>query len=89
MVLVQLCVMKPTCLPTYELDFYKDLSFGSKSKSDAGNKKGNTFMFLVIFTTHVLNCVTLKCISIIVVIFFNIHSDPGTETLFGHHSLWR
>lgn len=38
-------------------------------------------MFLVIFTTHMLNCVTLKCVSISV-IFFNVHSDPGAETLF-------
>ena len=81
--------MKPACLPTYESDFCKDQSFGSKSKSEACNSKGNTFTFLVIFTTHVLNCVTLKCISISVVILFSLHSDHDTEPLILHHRLWR
>ena len=80
--------MKPACLPTYEPDFYKDWSFGSKSKSEAGNSKGNTFTFLVIFTAHVLNCVTLKCTSVSVILF-NIRSDPDTEPLILHRRLWR
>jgi len=42
-------------------------------------------MFLVVFATHVLNCVT----SISVVISFNAHSHPDAETLFVQHSLWR
>lgn len=48
--------------------------------------KKETLMFVAIFNTHALNCVTLSCVFLSVVNLFSIHSNPDTETLLVHRS---